>query len=145
MIWTLPKKQVNTTSPNLKVAQTLAHNFVDLAVFLSTDKFLMLISKLNLDSNLALSLRNECEVGNDSKGRFYCVIRTGDSESHFVVRNIRVRIGANITEHDPNVIGVRKLPRIWLLNVPSGTVKLASLYREVSSGVSINRIHIQES
>jgi hypothetical protein len=37
----------------------LSHNLVDLAVLLATDKFLVLIGELNLDTNLVLGLRHK--------------------------------------------------------------------------------------
>lgn len=130
---------------NWKIAQTLAHNLVDLAVFLSTDKLLVLIGELDLDSNLVLGLSHKVQFGNYPKGRLDCVVGAGNGEGHLVIRNIRIRIGTDVAEHCSDIIRVRKLPRIWLLDVPSGAIKLPRLSRKLVSEKSSDEIHVQVS
>ena len=75
---------------------TLPHDLVDLAILLSTDKFLVLIGKLNLDTYLVLSPLDERYLVNDHHGSFNSVVGTVDGESELVEANLSCRIEANV-------------------------------------------------
>lgn len=108
-------------------ALTLAHDLVDLAILLATDKFLVLVGQLDLHTDLVLRLGDEFEIRDDLQGRFDGVIGTGHGERHFVKRDVSIRVGTNIAKHGLGISRVWKLSRVWLLRKPSGRVKLTGL------------------
>ena len=75
---------------------TLAHDLVDFAVLLSTDKFLMLVCKLNLDTYLVLSPLDERYLVDDHHGSFDSIVGTVYRESELVEANLSRRIEANV-------------------------------------------------
>ena len=75
---------------------TLPHDLVDLAILLPTDKFFMLIRKLNLDTYLILSPLDKGYLVNDHHGSFNSVVGTVDGESELVKANLSCRIEADV-------------------------------------------------
>lgn len=113
----------------------LAHNLVDLSVLLAADEFLVLIGKLDLDANLVLRLHEKLNLGHDHQGRLHRVVRSSDGEVHLIERQIGIRVRTNIAEHGSDVSGVGELPAVRLLDPPSCTVELSSLWYHVRTCV----------
>jgi hypothetical protein len=116
---------VETIEDNLNIA--LSHYFVDFTVLLATDKFFMLVGKLDLDTNLILRLRSKLHLRDNLKSRFNCIIRASNSEVKLVEAEIGIRVSADIDKHALDVVGVGKLSGIGMLDEPACTVELASL------------------
>ena len=107
MIWTLPNQIVSIyfkeTRTGSSKFHTLSHDLVDFAILLATDKFLMLVGKFNLDTDLILSSFDEWYLVNDHHGRLDRVVRSIDIECEFLEANVGTRIRTDIREHHPNV------------------------------------------
>lgn len=65
-------------------ALTLAHDFINLAILLSTDELLVFVGELDLDPDLILCMLDPLDLRNDPERRFDGIIRSGNAESHLV-------------------------------------------------------------
>lgn len=69
---------------------TLSHDFVDLAVLLTTDKLLVLIGELDLDTHLVLASRDEWNLVNNSHGSLHGIVGPIERESQIVEADLRL-------------------------------------------------------
>ena len=82
---------------------TLSHDLVDLAIFLTTDELLMLICKLNFDTDLVLGSFDEWYLMDDHHCGFDSIVGTIDGENEFIKANLSCRIKADVGEHSTYV------------------------------------------
>jgi len=99
----LPAQQVSGVAKLGDAQPTLAHYLIYLAILLPTDKFLVLIRKLDLDTNLVLSALDEWYLMDDHHGSFDCVVRSVNGEGKLVEANLSTGICADIRKHCANV------------------------------------------
>lgn len=126
---------VETIKDNLHAA--VAHDLVNFAVFLSADKLLVLIGKLNLDAHVVLRLLDEGDVANDHQGSSDSIIGSIDVEVELLEADFGTGIDTDVREHRTNIESSRwTLRRVGVSNKPRCTVELASLnFVSVGNGV----------
>lgn len=91
----------------MEIGLTLAHDLIDLAVLLSTDKLLVLICKLDLDAHLVLASLHKWNLVDNHHCGFHCVVRPIDGKSEIVKADFGARIGADVRQHCADVRGRR--------------------------------------
>ena len=110
---------------------TLAHDLVDFAVLLATDKLFVFVGQFNFDAHLILASRDEWNLIDNSHGSLDSVIGSIDRECQVVEADLCLGIGTDVGKHRSNV-GRRRgsnatLCRIRHNDPPRGAVELASL------------------
>lgn len=111
---------------------TLTHDLVNFAVLLSTDKLLVLIGQLDLDSHLIGHALDKGDLVDDHHRCLNGVVGTIDGKCQLVETDIGSRIGANVRKHGSDVRRRRSSHGIGLRRVrhhdpPRGAVELTSL------------------
>ena len=113
------------------MALTLSHDLVYLAVLLSTDKFLVLVGKLDLHTHLILTAFDKRNLIDHHHPCLDCIVGSVDGECQVIKANLCLGVGADIGQHGTNV-GGRGGPEATLGGIrhddpPRGTVELPSL------------------
>lgn len=99
----MPTERVSRIAKPIGSAPTLAHDLVYLAVLLSTHKLLVLVGKLDLDTDLVLGALDKGYLVDDHHGGFDSVVRSVNGESQLIEANLGSGIRANIRKHGANV------------------------------------------
>lgn len=98
---------------------TVAHDLVDLAVLLTTNKLFVLVGKLELDAHTVLGLLDKRNSFNHHHGSLYGVIGSIDVEVELLKADLGSGIDADIREHSTNISrGGRALQWIRVGNEP---------------------------
>lgn len=105
---------------------TLSHDFVDLAILLAANELLVLIGKLDLDTNLVLRVRHKLDLRQHGQSSLDGVIRASDVEAKPVEGDISTRIGTDIAKHCSDVRLIGQLPG-FKLHIPPCGVELTGL------------------
>ena len=86
---------------------TLAHDLIDLAVLLATDKLFVLVGELDLDPHLILTAHDEGNLVDYGHGGLDGVVGSVDGESQVIETHFRLRVSTDVREHRANFGGRR--------------------------------------
>ena len=75
---------------------TLTHDLVDFPILLTTDKLLVLVRQLNLDTYLILSTLDEWYLVDDHHGGFDSIVGAIDGKCQLFEAYFRTGVGTNI-------------------------------------------------
>ena len=75
---------------------TLAHDFIDLAILLPTDKFFVFIGKFDLNANLILCPFDKRDLSYHHHSSFNSIIGAVDGKRELFKANISPRVGADV-------------------------------------------------
>lgn len=82
---------------------TLAHNLVDLAIFLAADELFVLVGQLNLDPHLVGAALDEGNLVDDHHCRLYSIVGSVDGEGQILKADIGSRVRTDIREHGSDI------------------------------------------
>lgn len=112
----------------IDIDMTLAHDFVDFTILLSTHKLFVFVRQLNFDLEMRLSFLHEREGVDDVKCCLHRVIGTIDVESEILKIDLCTRADTDICKHAADIVLSRlSLSRVIQSQPPGCGIELARL------------------